>query len=103
IRGDLPIETLPEELSWTRFLPRIGIALAAVALCGLAVFFLRRRARLKPTVPPEQWALAELDRLERAGPPPDRPPDWYPTQVSAPCLSARAGNLRMTRARAEAG
>ena len=83
IRGDLPIETLPDEPSWTRFLPRVGIGLAVVALGGLAVFFLRRRARMMPAVPPDQRALAELDRLEKDGPPPDRPPDWYPTQVSA--------------------
>ncbi len=56
--------------------------LSALAALLLWVWWKRRRARRDLPLPPESWALREIDRLERTLVSPNRDVDWYHTQLS---------------------
>jgi hypothetical protein len=82
IRGVPPIETLPEKPPWFRpFIP-LFVAIVDLALGILLARWWLRRSRPAPAVPPDRWALRELEQLERSAPPADAPPDWYHTRLS---------------------
>jgi len=70
----------PPESSWKRYLP--WLAAGAVAVIA-AAWLLRRRLTAQPLpLPPDQWALRELERIERTMMPPAGEPDVFHTQVS---------------------
>ncbi len=82
VRGELPIETLPEQPHWTRHLPVAAATVVGGGLLALLLVLLGRRPRAVSSVPPHERALAELNALEQAGPPPGAPPDWLHTRIS---------------------
>jgi hypothetical protein len=83
VRGQLPIEKLPEQPHWTRHLlpGAILLAVAGLAVAG-GVLWLRWPRSTAPVVPAHERALHELDRLAQSIPPVKAPPDWYHIQVS---------------------
>jgi hypothetical protein len=75
-----PVPPAPPAPSWKRYLQWLAVA-AAVLLA--AAWALRRRLASKPApLPPDRWALRELDRIERTTLPPAGEPDAFHTQVS---------------------
>jgi hypothetical protein len=83
VRGDLPIEKLPEKPPWWRFLPYVAAAVVGLGLGVLGVSLWLRRSRPAVVIPPDRRALEELDRLEKSEPPAGHAPDWYHTRLSA--------------------
>ena len=83
IRGVPPIETLPEKPPWWRPFAYALVGVLGLALGVLGASFWLRRTRSAPLVPPERWALRELDLLEHSQPPAGASPDWYHTRLSA--------------------
>jgi len=81
LRGQLPIETLPEVKPWYRHLPLAGAIALGVGLVALLVKFVLRRARTEVPVSPHDRALRDLDALETR-PATSHSPDWYHTQIS---------------------
>ncbi|HTU19135.1 MAG TPA: hypothetical protein VMG10_13830 [Gemmataceae bacterium] len=77
-----PPATAEEPLSWLR---RWGLllALAASALLVLLIW-LRQRRRLQSgaSLPPDQWALREIERIETTLMPPQGEAETYHTQMS---------------------
>jgi hypothetical protein len=76
------IETLPSPppTPWAPYLQWLAVA---VAVLLAAAWALRRRLAAKSVpLPPDQWALRELDRIERTVLPPAGAPDVFHTQVS---------------------
>jgi hypothetical protein len=75
-----PVPPAPPAPSWKRWLQWSALA-AAVLLA--AAWLLRRRLAARPApLPPDRWALRELDRIERTALPPAGEPDAFHTQVS---------------------
>jgi hypothetical protein len=68
LRPITPPEDIPVPPSWWRWLPRwlpwIGLGVALVGLVAGA-WQMRRRAAGATPLPPQRWALRELDQLER--------------------------------------
>jgi hypothetical protein len=65
LRDITPPEDLPARPSpWGRIFLAMGVLGATGLLIG-AGEYLRRRISHRPALPPDQWALRELDRLER--------------------------------------
>jgi hypothetical protein len=81
LRGQLPIETLPEGKPWYRHLPLAGVIALGFGLFALLVKFALRRARTEVPVSPHERALRDLDSLE-SRPAASHSPDWYHTQIS---------------------
>jgi hypothetical protein len=61
------IEELPPELSWRDWVFWVGLGLVVVALTLLTWQLARRWRRKTAELPPERWALRELDRVEGLG------------------------------------
>ena len=81
---EVPEPSPPEatlQLSWLR---RWGFALfsTTAALLVLFVWLRKRWNRDDPPLPSDLWALREIDRLERAHPPPQDDAKMYHTQIS---------------------
>jgi hypothetical protein len=79
--GPHPPQPPPPQPSWLR---RWGLILAlGVAILLLVVWMVkRRRGRREPPLPPDQWALRELDRIERTLMPPHGDAEAFHTQLS---------------------
>ncbi len=82
LRGQLPIETLPEVTPWYHHLPLAGAIALGLGLFALLVKFAMRRARTPAPVSPHDRALQDLDALAAARPATGHSPDWYHTQIS---------------------
>lgn len=75
-------QPVQEEASWLR---RWGFALVLTAtalLVLLAWLTKRRRVRREAPLPPDQWALREIERTERTLMPPQGEAETYHTQIS---------------------
>lgn len=83
IRGLPPIETLPEKPPWWRPFAYAAVGVLGLALGVLGASFWLRRTRPALVVPPDRWALRELELLEGSEPPAGAGPDWYHTRLSA--------------------
>lgn len=81
VRDVPPPPEPPEERSWLR---RWGpIVLTAVVTLLLIVWLFRRRqTKTAPPLPPEQWALRELDRIQEKLMPPHGDAEAFHTQLS---------------------
>jgi hypothetical protein len=62
------IEELPGVEPGGKWLLWVALGCGAVVLAAVAFFLGRRRAPRRPPVPPDQWALRELDRLADEAP-----------------------------------
>ncbi len=71
----------PPESSWLR---RWGflLILAATAVLVLLAWRMKRRSALEAPLPPDQWALREIERIERTLTPPQGEAETYHTQMS---------------------
>jgi hypothetical protein len=81
--GITGIETLPPLPSWTAW--KIGGAAGLVALAGIAVGAWRWRRRPPPAVlelPPHEWALCELERIDALDLPGGQEVERYHTLLS---------------------
>lgn len=72
----------PEEPSWLRRWGFVLILAATLLLIVLAWLMRRRRQRRAAPLPADQWALRELDRIERTLLPPRSEAETYHTQLS---------------------
>jgi hypothetical protein len=76
-------ERLPELPSfWPRWLAWAGVAVAAVILVVVGLRLFRRRRDEAPPVPPHEWALAELQRIEALDLPASGQSNRYHTLLS---------------------
>ena len=79
---DVPSPPLPpEERSWLRRWGPI-ILTTIVTLLLIVWLFRRRRTKTTPPLPPEQWALRELDRIQEKLMPPRGDAEAFHTQLS---------------------
>jgi hypothetical protein len=79
--GPLPPQPPPPQASWLRrWGPMFALGVAALLLG--AWMMKRRRGRREPPLPPDQWALRELDRIERTLMPPRGDAEIFHTQLS---------------------
>ncbi len=74
----LPPPAQPSWFSRWRFPLLVGL----LALLFGTWLMRRRRAAVEPPLPPDQWALRELDRIEAMALPPRGEPEVYHTQLS---------------------
>jgi hypothetical protein len=79
--GPHPPQPPPSQLSWLRrWGPMFALGIAALLLVVWMVKW--RRGRREPPLPPDQWALRELDRIERTLMPPQGDAEIFHTQLS---------------------
>jgi hypothetical protein len=79
----LPPEQPPEPPSfWPRWLPWAGVPVAAALLVLVWIRLFRRKRDEPPPVPPHEWALAELKRIEALNLPASGESNRYHTLLS---------------------
>ncbi len=81
VRDVPPPPAPPEESSWLRRWGPIVLTVV-VTLLLIVLLFQRRRIKTAPPLPPEQWALRELDRIEEKLMPPRGDAEAFHTQLS---------------------
>jgi hypothetical protein len=83
LRDITPIEAVPPGQSWQGLLSWF-VAAIVLSILGASVLFLQRRRRLRQAaaLPPDRWALRELQRLEASGLPAAVEVEPYYRQVS---------------------
>jgi hypothetical protein len=64
LRDITGLEKLPEPPPSVPWLAWVGLVGGVLLVASAIWWWLRRRARPAPIVPPERWALTELDRLQ---------------------------------------
>ncbi len=77
------IEERPEPQNWTRFLPWTAAVLVVLGVISGAIAWRQRRGPTSLPLPPGDWALVELTRLQKMPVPEGSPPGWFSTRVSA--------------------